>query len=460
MPESNDNHPAGAPERELEAIWGSVRAELRDSLPAAAAEHWLEPLRAVAVRGSSLYLSGPDRVRGWFERRYGEMANAALRSQGSGLSEIVFADPSTQLGGNPQQPAQGAPIPAALARDRGFDRFVIGPGNRFAHAAALAVAELPGDAYNPLFIYGSPGLGKTHLLVAIAGYIRDRHPELDVLYTTAERFTTEFVSSVRGGGAAEFKRRHRAIGALLIDDIQFLEDKPKTEDEFFHTFNELHSAGAQIVLSSDRPPEAIERLSERLRDRFAWGLTVKVDEPDLRTRIALLQHLAVRRAIPMPDIDVLRQIALASPSNLRKLEGALTRVAAFASMLGEAPSAEIVAEALGKDPRAPACETNLDGEPGVEAIAEAVCSVLRLSRADLSSSRRTPDVVRGRQLAMYVTRNTTNLSLVEIARAFNRDHSTVLHSIRTIEKRIEPGSDLHLALEQVHNRLHIRPERP
>ena len=438
--------PAGTPD--LEAVWAAVRAELRGSLPAAAIEHWLDPLEAVAVRGSSLYINGPDRIRGWFERRYSELAGEALRRQQLGLERVVFAEAPP-----PGEEAKPPDVPPALARERGFDRFVIGPGNRLAHQAALAVAELPGDAYNPLFIYGNPGLGKTHLLIAIATYLREQQPGFEVLYTTAERFTSEFVTSVRGSGAAEFKRRHRSIGALLIDDIQFLEDKPKTEDEFFHTFNELHSAGAQIVLSSDRPPKAMERLTDRLRDRFDWGLTVKVEEPDLRTRVTLLHHLATRRALPPFDAEVLHRIATSVPANLRRLEGALTRVAAVSSMLGRPPTPELVDQALGND--GGAAPVSGGEEPTVDAIAAAVCEVLRISRADLISPRRTPDVVRARQLAMYVTRNNTSLTLSEIARAFSRDHSTVMHSLRTVEKRIEPGSDLHAALEAIHNRLHI-----
>ena len=271
----------------------------------------------------------------WFERRYSPLAVAAARKRLPAITEIVFSD--ARSGG---AAGRGLPIPAGLEGDLDFDRFVIGAGNRFAHASALAVAELPGEAYNPLFLYGDPGLGKTHLLVAIANYLQRRRRDMTVVYTTAERFTSEFVSLAaqqRGQRGRAFKRRYRNVGALLIDDVQFLEDKPRTEDEFFHTFNDLYAAGSQIVLSSDRPPEAMERLTERLRDRFAWGLAVQVQGPDLPTRVALLRRLATERAIVVPDIEVLRQIAINVPTNLRKLEGALTRVAAFASLLGVAP---------------------------------------------------------------------------------------------------------------------------
>jgi chromosomal replication initiator protein len=440
--------------QDLGQIWEGVREELRLAVPASAFESWLEPLSAVGLQGTRLYVAGPDRVREWFQRRYSPLAVAATKKRLPAVTEIVFSDEGA--GG---QPAADSQFPAGLERDLDFDRFVIGAGNRFAHASALAVAELPGEAYNPLFLYGDPGLGKTHLLVAIANYLRRRRRDMTVVYTTAERFTSEFVASLRTNGASGaelFKRRYRNVGALLIDDVQFLEDKPRTEDEFFHTFNDLYAAGSQIVLSSDRPPEAMERLTERLRDRFAWGLAVQVQSPDLATRVALLRRLATERAIVVPDIEVLRRIAVAVPANLRRLEGALTRVAAFASLLGETPSAELVEEALSTedDPVLFPEKTY----PELSEIQRATCDVMHVSQTELCSPRRIPRLVRARQLGMYVARNSTDRSLAEIARSFDRDHSTVLHSIRTIEKQLEPGSDIHRALEAIHERLQIAAE--
>lgn len=440
--------------RDLVEVWERVRDELRRQVPASAFESWLEPLSAVDLQGTRLYVTGPDRVREWFQRRYSPLAVAAARKRLPAVTEIVFSDEDS---GGPL--AGGSRLPAGLEGDLDFDRFVIGAGNRFAHASALAVAELPGEAYNPLFLYGDPGLGKTHLLVAIANYLQRRRRDMTVVYTTAERFTSEFVASLRSNGASGaelFKRRYRNVGALLIDDVQFLEDKPRTEDEFFHTFNDLYAAGSQIVLSSDRPPEAMERLTERLRDRFAWGLAVQVQGPDLPTRVALLRRLATERAIVVPDIEVLRQIAINVPTNLRKLEGALTRVAAFASLLGVAPSPELVEEALSTED-----DPVLFPEkayPELAEIQQATCDVMHVSRAELCSRRRIPSLVRARQLGMYVARNSTDRSLAEIARSFDRDHSTVLHSIRTIEKQLEPGSDVHRALEAIHERLRIAAE--
>lgn len=450
--------------QELSAIWNGVREELRGTLPPSAFQHWLEPLRAVGVQGSKLYVSGPETVRDWFRRRYGTAATAALQRRAPQFTEIAFTDApaGVEPAGRPAGDA-GEAIPAGLRRGLDFDRFVIGSGNRFAHSAALAVAESPGESYNPLFLYGAPGLGKTHLLVSIANYLRRQRPELPVVYTTAERFTSEFIDSVRpggGGGAGRFKERYREAGALLIDDVQFIEGKARTEEEFFHTFNELLSAGSQIVLSSDRPPEAMGELTERMRDRFAWGLTVELQGPDLGTRVALLKRLATEHAIPLPDPDVLRQIALAAPENLRRLEGALTRVTAFASLVGEPPTPELVRRALGDDrsqadpaPKRPAESP----DDRLERIKRAVCDVLHLAPADMTSRRRPPALVRGRQVAMYVARTQTDLSLAEIARGFDRDHSTVIHSIHSIEKQLETGSDIHRTLERIHERLQLGP---
>lgn len=443
--------------QELATIWDGVREELRETLPQSAFEHWLEPLRAIGIEGTRLYVSGPERVRDWFRRRYGATATAALRRRAPAFTEIVFTNQPADRDGRDPEPGGdgGSPIPPGLAAGLDFDRFVIGAGNRFAHSAALAVAESPGESYNPLFLYGSPGLGKTHLLVSIAGYLADRRPDLDVVYTTAERFTSEFVTALRGDGrpTERFKQRYRGVDVLLIDDVQFLEGKARTEDEFFHTFNELYAQGSQVVLSSDRPPEALGRLSERMRDRFAWGLTIELQGPDPATRVTLLRRLAAEHGIPVPDVEVLEQIAGSAPANLRRLEGALTRVTAFASMLGETPSADLVRKALGGDGE-PDGAARGRGRERLELIQRAVCDVLHLSLEDMRSPRRTPNVVRGRQLAMYVARNRTDLSLAEIARGFDRDHSTVVHSIRRVERDLEPGSDVHRVLERIHERLH------
>jgi chromosomal replication initiator protein len=425
--------PSDQPDADLDELWRRVRSELESSLPASTYSLWLEPLQAVSVQGGTLLLSGPASVRTWVERRYGAALESALRGAGGEITgfRFVVADIDGEV------VREDNPRSLPLDPTHTFDRFVIGPGNRLAHSAALAVAELPGEAYNPLFLHGPPGLGKTHLLGAIVEYMRRNHPELSVHYTTAERFTSEFVGALRRDGPELFKARYRGLDALLIDDVQVLEGKERTEEEFVHTFNALFAAGKQIVLSSDRPPEALSRLADRLRDRFRWGLRVELDPPDLRTRIALLWKLASAGERELADPSVLHEIAARVPGNVRVLEGAMTRVLAVASLLSEPLSMPVVQRALGPDRPAPASA----GQPTLEAIQEAVCVVHGLTRADLLSRRRSAPVARARQQAMYLARELTPLSLAEVARAFDRDHTTVLHATRAVAERLEPGSE-------------------
>jgi len=430
--------PDGRENRDATTVWESVRAELRRSLPAATFDLWIDPLRSAGAQAEALYLTGPTRVRTWVERRYLGALEEALGRVDSDFERIQLVDPPTKASPGAGTAKVAEPVPVNASHD--FDRFVIGPGNRFAHAAALAVAEAPGEAYNPLYLHGPPGLGKTHLMGAIAGYLRGNHPELTVHYTTAERFTSEFVTALRTHGPERFKQRYRGLDALLIDDVQFLEGKERTEEEFVHTFNALFAAGKQIVMSSDRPPGSLVRLEERLRDRFEWGLTVELEPPDLRTRVALLWRFASDAVDGLPEPDVLRQIADRAPGNVRRLEGALTRVLAVSSVYGEPLAEGAVGRALGSKPAAALPAPGSVVAPSVAAIQDAVCSVLGISRAELLSAKRTPGVARARHLAMFLSRELTPLSLSQIAREFDRDHSTVIHAIRSIGDRNEPGS--------------------
>jgi chromosomal replication initiator protein len=442
--------PPDAPADELEALWQRVRGELEASLPSRTFSLWLEPLRAVSIQGTTLLLTAPASVRAWVERRYAATLQQALSRQATEVTGFAFVD---EAGTRPAP--RGAPQSLPLDPGHTFDRFVIGPGNRLAHGAALAVAELPGEAYNPLFLHGPPGLGKTHLLAAIFAYMRRNHPGLIVHYTTAERFTSEFVGALRREGPELFKARYRELDALLIDDVQVLEGKQRTEEEFVHTFNTLYGAGKQIVLSSDRPPEALSRLADRLRDRFLWGLRVELEPPDLRTRIALLWRLASDAERDLPEPAVLQEIATRVPHNVRVLEGAMTRVMAVASLLSEPLSMPLVRRALGESGGAPGAAAE---PPTLAAIQEAVCAVHGLTRQELVSPRRSARVVRSRQLAMYLARELTPLSLTEIARGFDRDHTTVLHAVRSVSARLEPGSETAEAVHSV--RAALGRERP
>ena len=435
----------------MRSSWEVVRSTLRRDLPAQTFELWLEPLRVEALRGGELVVSAPKATLAWVERRYGERLAAIARDVIAGVERLGFVERGAVAGAG-DEPARHASLPVDAAHT--FERFVIGPGNRLAHAAALAVAELPGEAYNPLFLHGPPGLGKTHLLGAIVSYLRDQRPELAVHYTTAERFTSEFVTALRLDGPERFKQRYRTVDALLIDDVQVLEGKPRTEEEFVHTFNALHAAGKQIILSSDRPPQALAQLEERLRDRFDWGLTVELSPPDLRTRLALLWRMVADLPIDLHEPAALSAIASGVPTNVRRLEGAMTRVAALGSLLSEPLTNSLVGKALERGPAAAGADPA--PEPTIEAVQRVVASVFNLSREELVSSSRVPRIARARQVAMYLSRELTSASLPRIAAAFQRDHTTVLHAVRAVQGRIEPGSETAAAVHRARLELTTR----
>jgi chromosomal replication initiator protein len=402
---------------------------------------WLEPLRPVSARGPTLYLTGPSRVLVWAERRYGDLIRAALLNEGTSLREIAFV-PAAVPG--PEGASRSSGTRDAVARvvlnpGYTFERFVIGIGNQIAHGAALSVAERPGQAYNPLFLYGPPGLGKTHLLGAIANYLYHHSPELSITYTTAECFTNEFVTALQAGSIEPFKDRYRRADVLLIDDVQFLGGKARTAEEFFHTFNALYESGAQLVLSADRMPCELQSLAERLRDRFEWGLVAELDAPDLATRAVFVQR-KLRELEHAADENSAAALAERSCPNLRLLEGALTRVLALSSLTASPLTPQLVEHALPAralpDPTPPRIT--------VEAIQVRVCEELGETGEALLSPSRRAGAARARQLAMYLTRALTDLSLPEIAAAFNRrDHTTVMHAVRQVERRL--GSDRDLA---------------
>jgi chromosomal replication initiator protein len=452
--------PEDARNSDLDSIWGGVTRDLRASLPPSTYELWLEPLRPVCADGATLRVSAPRSTRAWVERRYAAALEQALRAQDCGLGRVLVVEEGAESGPGGSSKEMDPVRSLDLDPRHTFERFVIGPGNRMAHAAALAVAELPGEAYNPLFLHGPPGLGKTHLLGAIADYLRRRRPELTVHFTTTERFTTEFVTALRKDGPELFKRRYRKLDALLIDDVQALEGKEQTQEEFVHTFNALHSAGKQIVLSSDRPPEAIARLADRLRDRFEWGLRVAIGSPDLRTRTALLWRMTTEVPLEVTDPAVLRDIAGLAAGNVRRLEGAMTRIAALSSVLGEPVSRTLIQRALA-DPvdstRVAERPSDDSTAPSVAQIQEAVCSTLGVSRASMLSASRTAPVSKARQIAMYLARELTQLSLADIAREFGRDHTTILHATRAVSARASADAAVSDTIHRVRELLGTEP---
>jgi chromosomal replication initiator protein len=425
-----DQVPSDSSRPELDALWRATQDRLRASVPESTFRLWLEPLRAVGADADTLYLTAPEGIRAWAERRYASLIGEALAGAGTPLRRVSFTSGKVAPGGE------------ALARDGSelnpnytFDRFVIGGGNRLAHGAALAVAEAPSEAYNPLFLHGPPGLGKTHLLAAIANYLRANAPGLSVRYTTAESFTNEFVGALKSAGAAAFKARYRDIDVLLIDDVQFLEGKPATEEEFFHTFNALYESGSQLVLSADRIPSELSTLASRLRDRFEWGLTVAVEPPNLATRLTVLRRLVQEAGIEIADTDALSELANRIDANVRQLHGALTRVLAHASLMARPLSTELIAEVI---PRGRSVQAT-----SVEEIQQRVAEAFGISRAELVGSSRAATPLRARQVAIFLTRELTDLSLPQIGRLYGgRDHSTVLNSLRRVEAGIADDADL------------------
>jgi chromosomal replication initiator protein len=380
-----------------------------------------------------------------------DLLRVAISKSVEGIREVELVAPDAA------PPGASIPEDAAsrvtLNPDYIFERFVIGPGNQLAHAAALAVAEAPGEAYNPLFLHGPPGLGKTHLLGSIANYLNRHSPQLTVHYTTAESFTNEFVSSLHGAAMEGFKERYRRADVLLIDDVQFLQGKARTADEFFHTFNALYEGGAQLVLTADRVPAELKDMADRLRDRFEWGLTVAVEPPDLATRLVFLGNLAREQSEPLPP-DALRALASKTSPNLRVLKGALTRVVAISSLSSSAVTTASVENALPADTIAPPPSTRLEARQ----VQEAVAARLDLSVDALLSPSRVAPVARARQLAMYLTRELTDLSLPAIAEAFNRrDHTTVLHAIRRVERTALEDASVSRTLEELSSELRSAP---
>ncbi|MHB9149030.1 MAG: chromosomal replication initiator protein DnaA [Thermoleophilia bacterium] len=359
---------------------------------------------------------------------------------------------SFRVAGRPhRQPAIAAPSRAqelGLNEKYTFESFVMGPSNRFAHAAALAAAEMPGTSYNPLFIYGGVGLGKTHLLQAIGHYVLRHSPHLRVCFITIETFTNEFINSLRDETIEGFKRRYRSNDVLLIDDIQFLENKEQTQEEFFHTFNTLYEAGKQIVISSDRSPKGLVSLEDRLVSRFEWGLTTDVQPPDLETRIAILRKKVLTDHVQLTDEDVLTHIASRVPTNIRELEGCLTRVVAFASFNNRPIDVVLAREVLKDIPEVAGTRVT------VELILGVVSSTLGVSIAEIKGDRRTRSVVQARHLAMYLARELTDASLPKIGdRLGGRDHTTVLHAVDKVGTLMKKDREIYNMVQQLTTRI-------
>lgn len=431
--------PDDSPRNELDALWQATQERLSASVPESTYRLWLDPLEAAGVDGETLYLTAPEGIRAWAERRYSALIAEALEEIDSPLRQVSFAEP---LGTD-----QSLEPHPELNPSYTFERFVIGPGNRLAHGAALAVAEAPSEAYNPLFLHGPPGLGKTHLLAAIANYLRDNAPALSVRYATAESFTNEFVTALKTSGNEAFKARYRDIDVLLIDDVQFLQGKPATEEEFFHTFNALYESGSQLVLSADRLPSELSTLASRLRDRFEWGLTIPVEPPNLATRLTVLRRLVEEAGVEIADDGALGELANRIDANVRQLHGALTRVLAHASLMARPLSTELIAEVI---PGVRAQQPT-----SVEEIQQRVAERFGVSRAELVGSSRAATPLRARQVAIFLTRDLTDLSLPQIGRLYGgRDHTTVLNSLRRVEAGLDDDPELAEKVRELRGAIH------
>jgi len=444
-----------------ESLWSDVSGRLRSALNDTTYGTWFAHTAGAELDGERFVLGVPnDFTRDWIEGHFLELIGAAIRDI-TGIArtiELRVMDISAAPPAPAEQSSPAAPRVAPVERlvphrpESGgfnakytFDSFVIGSSNRFAHAAALAVAEAPAQAYNPLFIYGSTGLGKTHLLQAIAQYVSEHSRDMSVRYVTSETFMNDFINSLRDKRIEGFKQRYRTYDLLLIDDVQFFEHKERIQEEFFHTFNSLYEAGSQIVMSSDRPPRDIATLEERLRSRFEWGLITDIQPPDLETRIAILRKKVKTDGIHVPEPEVLTFIAGRVSTNIRELEGALTRVVAFSSLTGRAMSVELSQDVL-KDvfPQGEAAEVS------IKRIQDLVAERFNMSLEELCGDKRSQNIVYPRQVAMYLSRELTDSSLPKIGKEFGgRDHTTVIHATSKIARLIREDRSVYNLVQEL-----------
>jgi chromosomal replication initiator protein len=459
---------------DVNVIWDGVLDVVRGELTTPVFKTWFEHARALFIDPAGVFVIGVQNefAREWFESRYSSLIRSALSQvTGENLSMRVVIDregPDETAGGGPadadapaeeESPAltlddtEQQRLKDAAAGDFGtrytFDTFVIGQSNRFACTAALAVAEAPGLSYNPLFIYGGAGLGKTHLLQAVGHYVRRNYPNKKVVYVSTEQFTNDFINSIRDRASNRidgFRQRYRSSDVLLVDDVQFLKGKEGIQEEFFHTFNALQQSGKAVVLSSDRPPKDIPTLEDRLRSRFSMGLITDIQPPDLETRIAILRRKVEAEHLVVPD-DVLEFTAGLVSSNVRELEGALTRIAAYGSL-----SRHTVDLELAKTVLQDAFPERSTRPIPVSTIQREVCKYYSLSHAQLVGSKRTQAIVYPRQIAMYLARELTDLSLPKIGEEFGgRDHTTVMHATAKIHKLMNAQREVYNQIQSLTN---------
>ena len=442
----------------MDELWQGVLEQLRERLGNQNFETWIRPIRVKETSSEEISLEVPNKFfRDWLVEHFlgsihESLSQLAHQSMKISLSvnqklQSVSATPEKRT---EREPPRAPPRVNNLIPKYNFENFVVGASNQFAHAASFAVANQPGEHYNPLFIYGGVGLGKTHLINAIGHRIVEKRPVLKVLYLSSESFMNELIASLRRDKMDEFKIRFRHIDALILDDVQFIAGKERTQEEFFHTFNSLYESHKQIIITSDKFPKEIPELEDRLRNRFEWGLIADIQPPDMETRVAILQKKAEVEGVMLPH-EVAIFLASHIDSNVRELEGSLTRLGAFASLTKVTITIDLAKEVL---------QNTLKGnsrEITIESIQKTICDYFNLKPGDLKAKRRTKNIAVPRQVAMYLSRKHTSTSFPAIGSKFGgRDHSTVIHAAKTIEKKIKEDPQMQSTIEKLEKNLNVK----
>lgn len=436
----------------VDTVWEEALQYIQGRVPKQVYDTWFTPVHLDRIENSTAHIGVPNKFFGeWLDTHYASLlAEAVSTARGGGQTTVAFtvrekaslhhseaaAPMNTQRTGSQGKSRRGIQLNPKYT----FKNFVVGAGNQFAHAACMAVAEQPGQTYNPLFIYGGVGLGKTHLLNAIGNHVAEQS-DLRIAYLTTEQFTNEVINSIRYDKMMDLRKRYRHIDMLMIDDIQFLVGKERTQEEFFHTFNALYEGHKQIVLSSDRFPKDMPDIEERLRSRFEWGLIADLQPPDVETRIAILRKKSEDEGLTLPE-DVIQYLSVTMKSNIRELEGSLVRLGAYASLTGQAITLELAKNLL----------RDLIGDKkkvvAMDDIQEAVCTQFHVKLTELKSRRRSKTLVHPRQIAMYLCRELTDASYPEIGRQFGgKDHTTIIHACRQVAKAKETDTALQTTIE-------------
>jgi len=450
-------------EQQISDLWQKSLSLIEEQLSKPSFETWLKSTKPLAYYNNTIVVGvSNDFAKDWLESRYLPLIKQTIKAvAGEDLSvKFIVPQAGDNLAGSGEAKTS-APTPVLPVNDEVtpfrplnlnpkyvFDTFVVGNSNRFAHAACLAVAEAPAKAYNPLFIYGGVGLGKTHLMHAIGHYALEQNRNTKVVYVSSETFTNELINAIRDDRTVQFRNKYRSVDVLLVDDIQFLAGKERTQEEFFHTFNTLHEANKQIVISSDRPPKEIPTLEDRLRSRFEWGLLTDIQPPDLETRIAILRKKAKQENLQVPN-EVIVYIATKIDTNIRELEGALIRVVAYSSLINDEITMELANEAL-KDILPPVKEKIIS----IHHIQKVVAEYFSLKPDDFQAKKRTRSIAYPRQIAMYLSRELTDASLPKIGEDFGgRDHTTVIHACAKITREINEDATLASTIKDIISRI-------